>query len=337
MIDIWEETRESIKKNLIPLSIVWELTRRCNLNCIHCYNLKDEANLSFSEIRKIAFNLREAGTLILTLTGGEIFIREDILDVLFFLKGLGFDLKIITNATLIDNFLAERLKEIYPSEIGISLYGASSLVHEKITRGAGSFDKTLEAVKVLKEKGLAVHIKCTLMRENFKEYPKIIELANKLGVNYIIDPIISPKDNGSLEVLSHRLSRKELRSFYWKEFDKIEDFDNSQICDAGFNFGAISAEGFGYPCIQLPLKVGEATKESFKDIWYNSESLKEFREKFTKEPNQCRNCSLYSYCSRCPGLSFLEKKDPFSSYSMACLIAKIYKEYKENYGVRLQK
>jgi len=328
MRNIWQETKEDLEKNYTPFSIVLELTRVCNLNCIHCYNIKDKAELSFAQIKKIASSLRKAGTLTLTLTGGEVFVIKDILEILYFLKGLGFDLKIITNGTLLNKDLIKHLKSIYPSEIGVSLYGLSPLVHEKITRVRGSFQKTFQTIKALKEEGLPVHIKTTLMKENFEEYPKIREFSQKLGLNYLLDPIISPKDDGSKSVLKHRLSFKKLREFYWEEFERIEDFEKRR-CDAGFNFGAISAEGRVYPCIQFPWEVGNVFREDFKKIWEESEVLRRFRERVNRGFSQCSSCELYSYCSYCPGLSFLENRNPFSCYRLARFMAKVYKEYCE--------
>ena len=171
-----------------------------------------------------------------------------------------------------------------------------------------------------------------LMKENFEEYPKIREFSQKLGLNYLLDPIISPKDDGSKEVFSHRLTEKQLKEFYWEEFEKIEEFNTTQPCDAGFNFGAISADGYIYPCIQFPLKVGDATRDNFKDVWNNSYVLNRLREAVKAGKTGCKRCNLYSYCSRCMGLSFLETGSPFSSYSTACIIARIYKEFIDSYG-----
>jgi len=333
MEDIWQETDLVLKNNNIPISIVFELTRRCNLSCLHCYNTKDDAELTLNQIKDIALNLRQAGCLFLTLTGGEIFIREDCFDIIYFLRRIGFDIKIITNGTLITPPEAKRLKELSISEIGVSLYGVSSSVHDRITQIKGSFDKTLSAIKSLKKEGLAVHIKCTVMKENFIEYKDIIRLAKELGVTYIIDPVISPKDDGSNSVLKHRLDFKELKSFYWEEFNSMNaegDFQKgSPFCDAGFNFGAISAEGNIYPCIQFPLKAGSVFEGNFKNTWENSPVLNDIRKKVNLGESVCTSCNLYSYCSRCPGLSYLENGNLLGPSESACLTAKIYKEFKD--------
>jgi len=333
MEDIWEKTDSSLRRKNIPISIVFELTRRCNLSCIHCYNTKDDVQLTMRQIENIALGLRRAGCLFLTLTGGEIFVRDDCLEIVSLLRHMGFDIKIITNGTMITNIEARRLKELSVSEIGVSLYGVSSSVHDRITQVKGSFEKTLSAIKALKKEGIAVHIKCTIMKENFAEYRGIIELSRNLEVTYIIDPVISPKDDGSNSVLRHRLDFEDLKSFYWEEFDSINTEDSSQrganFCDAGFNFGAISAEGNVYPCIQLPLKVGNVFENDFKDIWDNSPLLNDIRRRVNSGESECTNCNLYHYCSRCPGLSYLENGSLFGPSESACLTARIYKEFRD--------
>jgi len=333
MENIWQEVDSTLKQRNIPISIVFELTRRCNLSCIHCYNKKDNAQLTLKQIENIAFSLRKAGCLFLTLTGGEIFIRDDCFEIISLLRQIGFDIKIITNGSLITALKAKRLRELSVSEIGVSLYGVSSSVHDKITQVKGSFNKTLSAIKFLKKEGLAVHIKCTLMKENFVEYREVMKLAEDLGVTYIIDPVISPKDDGSKDVLKRRLNFEELKSFYWEEFSNIDrEYDSqegSSFCDAGFNFGAISAEGNVYPCIQLPLKLGNVFEDDFEDIWGNSPVLNDIRRRIHSRESACSNCDLFSYCSRCPGLSYLENGNLFGPSQSACLTAKIYKEFKE--------
>lgn len=328
MNTIWDKVKADLKEKSIPISVIIELTRNCNVSCCHCYNLKDNAEISFTQIKDIARQLRQAGTLFLSLTGGEIFTKHDIFDICFYLRQSGFDLSIFTNGTLINQSNIKLIRELNLSEVGISIQGASAKTHDRITGSGGSFAKSIEAISLLKNAQIPVNLKCTLMKENFAEYKQVIGLANQLGVSYIIDPIVSPKDDGSKDILTHRLNAEQLAVFYsdellkQKSVVKQDQIDDSFICPAGSVMASISAKGDVYPCIQLPEKIGNVFETDFKDIWANSKFLTQLRKKIDIE--QCNNCRIASLCTRCPGLAYLEDGDAFGISSIACLNASIY-------------
>jgi radical SAM protein with 4Fe4S-binding SPASM domain len=333
MQDIWQETDRIIKERNIPMDIVLELTRRCNLRCCHCYNIKDNVELKFSQVKEIVGQLREAGCLFLTLTGGEVFTRADFLEIVSFIRSRGIDIKIFTNGTLINPEIARKLKGFCPREVGITIYGSKAPTHDKITGVDGSFKKSLSGIKILKKQGIPVYIKCTLMKDNYHEYKQIMQLAKSLGVIYIIDPVVSPKDDGSKEVLIYRLAFEQIRDFFMKQFHKIQDTRGTQeeyfFCDAGRTFGSISATGDVYPCIQLPLKVGNVFERSLKDIWFDSSVLNKIRSARKEDLRSCADCQLAKYCYRCPGLAYIEDGDSFGPSIMACFVAGVYRDFQE--------
>jgi len=325
-LSIWEKTDAALKSKHIPINVILELTRRCNLRCLHCYNIKDDAHLSFDQVQIIFQQLREAGCLFLTLTGGEFFTRQDACAILRSAREHGFDLKIITNGTLITAEVIQCLQEVAPSEIGISLQGADAQTHDRISGVDGSFDSALQAVKDLKAARIPVHIKCTLMKENIHQAQAVMDLAKALGVVYIIDPIISPKDDGSRDCLEHRLDQGQMEQFYCGQLKGMEREETSYQgfpCDAGQTFGAISSTGDVYPCIQLPVKVGNVFEQDLKDIWQNDLTLIKIREASSDDFGKCGECSLAHHCTRCPGLAYLEEGDMFGPSSVACFIAEL--------------
>ncbi len=328
MKTIWDRIKQDLKEKAIPLNVVIELTRVCNINCCHCYNRKDNAELSFSQIKEIAVQLRQAGALFLSLTGGEVFTKHDILDICSYLRKMSFDLSIFTNGTLINQGNINRIQELGLSEVGISIQGAIAETHDRISGAKGCFEKSINAIKLLKSKDIPVNLKCTLMKDNFHEYKQVMELAKNLGVSCIIDPIISPKDDGTKDVLIHRLDQDQLFSFYQDQLSGQKGFDIEDsedfVCPAGTVMASISAKGDVYPCIQLPEKLGNVFETEFKDIWANSEFLTEMRK--NQKIKACDNCRLIDYCTRCPGLAYLEDGDAFGISSIACLNAAVYEK-----------
>ncbi|MBU1044152.1 MAG: radical SAM protein [Candidatus Omnitrophica bacterium] len=332
MQTIWSKVKADLKQKAIPIDVVLELTRKCNLSCCHCYNFKDNAELSFVQVKDIARQLRQAGTLFLSLTGGEIFTKADIFEICFYLRQSCFALSIFTNGTLINQSNIKIIRELDLNEVGISIQGAIAKTHDKIVGCQGAFAKSINAIKLLKNAQIPVNLKCTLMQDNFAEYHDLIKLASELGVPYIIDPVVSPKDDGSKDVLAHRLDEKQLFDFYQNELleqnsfmqKKEEDPDADFSCPAGTVMASISAKGDVYPCIQLPKKLGNVFDTDFRGIWENSKFLTELREK-TNIP-ACRNCRLAAYCTRCPGLAYLEDGNAFGISSIACINAAVYEK-----------
>ncbi|MFH1459660.1 MAG: radical SAM protein [Candidatus Omnitrophota bacterium] len=329
-VDIWTKVKHTLKQKHIPIEVILELTKRCNLKCCHCYNIKDSCQLSFKQVKIIFKQLRDAGTLFLVLTGGEVFLHPDIMEILNLAKNMNFNLKIFTNGTLITEEIARNLAKIMPSEIGISIQGARAKTHDLITGVKGSYEKSIQAIKILKAKSISVNLKTTLMQQNFSEFKEIIKLAADLGIVYIMDPVIAPRDDGSCDVLAYRLTDAQLEEFYQFEVELkgyiYEPEEKEYFCQAGFTFGSISANGDVYPCIQLPHKLGNIFEQDFSGIWQNAEFLKKMRRSNAYDNPECQSCKIADVCTRCPGLAFLEDGDAFGKSAVACMHAQVYKK-----------
>ncbi|MCB4790944.1 MAG: radical SAM protein [Elusimicrobia bacterium] len=213
----------------IPLSCIFELTRKCNLNCVHCYLDKSagKEQLSTARVKNILRQLKKAGTLYLVFTGGEPFLRGDLLELCRYARGLKFDLRIFTNGVLLTDKIADDLSSLNLSGVELSLYGKRK-VHDNITKVKGSFDKTLNAINILKKHRIPVTIKCPLIKINFSEYSWLITFAKKHKINLKIDPTIAPKNNGDKSILKYRLSISQLRQLYKDAyFNKLEKTGNT--------------------------------------------------------------------------------------------------------------
>ncbi len=330
MVDIWTNVERDIKALCLPFDMIWELTRRCNLACCHCYNVKDGAEPSLEEIAGIAERLRRAGTLFVTLTGGEVFSRSDIIAVLRIVGEAGFAIRIVTNGTLIEEEHIACLKNISVQEIGVSLYGVTAAVHDRITGVPGSFEATCRTVERLKEAGLPVHIQSTVLKENFGEYRQIMRLAERWKVACLIDPIVSPRDDGSRDVLGHRLDAHQARCVYEDFFDQASFPEKSEgrfLCEAGRTMGAITARGDILPCIQLPVAVGNILRQELVDVWRDAPLLRKLRAAGRGDFGACATCSRFALCHVCPGLAFLEDGHIFGPSSTACFTARTLEEY----------
>jgi AdoMet-dependent heme synthase len=330
----------------VPLGVHFDVTYRCNERCVHCYlDHEDYGELETAEIKSILSQLAAAGTLMLTFSGGEIFIRKDFFELLEFARSLHFDIALKSNALMITPARAERLRALGVRQIQVSVYSADPKVHDAVTKVPGSFARSLQAIRSLKALGLHVKIACPLMKQNLAGLKQLRNLADEMGVSYVIDMTITPKLDGDMSILALRNSAEELMgvmqdptlhgrptpssaaessafgsaSSSGVEIDPYEGIP----CSAGHNTCYISPYGEVYPCVQMPIPAGDLRKESFVEIWRRSPQFERVRAVRENDLVVCANCSIRKYCERCPGLAQMEGGDLLGAYERACELAEM--------------
>jgi len=334
-----------------PLSVHFDLTYRCNERCVHCYlDHDDHGELTTAECLKVLDDLASSGTLFLTFSGGEIFLRPDLYKILAAARRLHFDISLKTNALLVTAERAGRLRELGVRRVQISVYSDIPAVHDAITKVPGSLQRTLAAIPVLLEQGLPVKLACPLMKENLMAFRGVMALAEKLGVPYVLDLTITPMMDGSGGPLEHRASVSSLlpvlrdpvlhsckpqmtpqaasamNSFQQAIGSAVSSGLESSAyedlpCSAGHNSCYISPYGDVFPCVQLPQAAGNLRREKFDDIWYHAPQLERLRAIRESQLPVCSRCELRSYCERCPGLALMEGGDLLGAYERACALA----------------
>jgi radical SAM protein with 4Fe4S-binding SPASM domain len=317
----------------------WELTYRCNLRCRHCYVSGDNRRREFSyeKAQAIIDELKDLGCLYLTLSGGEILIRNDFFAIASYARKKGFALRLMTNATLIDEAVSGRMASLCPLTVETSIYAARGDLHDAITSVSGSFDKTIRAVELLKKRQLRVVIKFLIMQDNVKEFAAVKSLAQGLDVDFLFDFCLVAKDNGSRIPLAYRLNREQIRELLLSNnFDsgEREPAETELLCSAGVNNICISPYLDVYPCIGIKYKIGNIEQISLQDIW-RSPQLNFIRGIEVSSLAECQTCPSMQFCNRCPGMALAEDGDMFGPSTFDCLVAGIAKEIKmEKGGIR---
>lgn len=332
------EVMTKAANHLVPFQVSIELTYRCNHFCQHCYidrTLTDE--LSFPEIKDILDQLRDAGTLYLLFTGGEPFIRKDINEILSYAKAKGFLIMLVTNGTLItpENILA--LKEVKPVSVGVSLHGATAHTHDGITGISGSFETTIHTVESLKKCGLHVSLKTTLMNANINEINGILELAGKLGVFVRLSYEIVPGRRDGSVPYQNLPGYSELVNYYnidWVN-EKCKIDDTGSVCKAGKGICSITPGGDIFPCLLMPMKVGNLKKADFIDIWMQNpcRELDYLRSISWENFSDCPDCEYLQYCTKCMGTAYMETGYLTRPAPSACHNARIKSELFKQKGV----
>ena len=165
--------------------VVWNVTRRCNLKCVHCYSQSEDRNypdeLSFEEGTALIDDLAEFGSPVVLFSGGEPLIRRDILDLIRHAVSRNMRAVLSTNGTLINGEMAAKLKDIGLSYVGISLDGLES-VHDAFRGVPGTFARVMKAIKNCQEVGLKVGLRFTINRRNFQDIPGIFDLVEERNI-----------------------------------------------------------------------------------------------------------------------------------------------------------
>ena len=334
-----------------PLSVHFDLTYRCNERCVHCYlDHDDHGELSTAECLAVLEELAQAGTLFLTFSGGEIFLRPDLYEILSEARRLHFDISLKTNALLVTPERAKRLREFGVRRVQISVYSDIPEVHDAITKVPGSLQRTLAAIPLLLEQGLQVKLACPLMRENLLAYRGVMALAEKIGVPYVLDLTITPMLDGNEGPLAHRIPVSSLLPVMQdprlhacetqataqaplaiKEYPAtlgsavssgIESEAYEDLpCSAGHNSCYISPYGDVFPCVQLPQAAGNLRRKRFNEIWHHAPQLERLRGVRESQLPVCSRCEIRNYCERCPGLALMEGGDLLGAYERACELA----------------
>jgi radical SAM protein with 4Fe4S-binding SPASM domain len=293
-----------------PILATLELTYRCNLKCGHCYNDRLENDeLTFDEWREVLTQLKAAGIIFLTFTGGEILLEPDALAIVRYARDSGFRVGLLTNGTLVTPDIARAIAELKPFSMVTSLYGATAATHESITKVPGSFEATLQGIRLLVGAGLVPIVQTLVMNNNLEELPRIKELVAQLGADSTIYLEMTPSRSGSGYPLEYEPDFAGLASCGMppNSFGSGSK-EGKLLCQAGKSSCSISPSGDVYPCVLFPLKLGNIRQTSFDSMWRLEPcaELRYLRSMRRSDLYACSECELSAYCKRCTGVAYLE-------------------------------
>ena len=334
---LMHEVLRRAAKRLIPLQVTIELTYRCNLRCKHCYvdqNLRRNATgeLSCEEWAHVFDELLDSGTLYLLFTGGEVLAYPDFFEVVSAARERRFRFGILTNGTLIDSSAIARLKELKPDNVGLSLYGATAQTHEATTQCAGSFAATTGAIARLVRDGFSVMVQTMLMDGNIHEAPAMRELVQGLGAWASASYALAPTKGCSLAPQQLQASFAAIEHYLTDDpfLGRLPPGTGPAVCKAGRGICAISPYGDVFPCVLMPMKLGNLREQGFQEIWrdHTTDDLLSLRSLSAEDFEGCATCPDAPFCQRCLGVALSETGSltgrPSSACRYAAIRAKLY-------------
>jgi heme d1 biosynthesis radical SAM protein NirJ len=186
MQEIAQPTPLGPKRNPPGPVLIWNLIRRCNLTCKHCYSISADKDfpgeLSTEAVFGVMDDLKRFRVPVLILSGGEPLLRSDIYDVARRAKEMGFYVGLSTNGTLIDEGNIGQIAAIGFDYVGVSLDGIAA-THDKFRRMDGAFDKSMHGIRLCKARGIKVGIRFTLTQDNAHDLPALLQLMEDEGLD----------------------------------------------------------------------------------------------------------------------------------------------------------
>ena len=302
----------------VPLNVTLELTQRCNIRCLHCYNFdRDEPRatkgcgdgspeLSREEILALIGDLHAAGCFFLNFTGGEALLHPDLFVFLDRAAELNLAVSLLTNGVLLRPGMAKKLAS-YPNltRVAVSVYGATPATHDRITQAPGSFDRTWSGMERLRRLGMPILVKFIVMRENAAEVEAMRAEAESRGFPFGFDLTVTARHDGNRDSLERRITRAQLEQICRGPLrDRVPGgpartlTDEQFACNCARGNCGITAQGDVQPCISVPLVAGNIRQQPFAQIWKYAPAFQKIRGLRIADYHQCAPCDHKSWCTR---------------------------------------
>lgn len=334
---ITEYLHSKAVRSRIPLSGTFELTPVCNMDCRMCYvRMSKQQQEAVRPLRSakewlaLAEEAKKNGLLYLLLTGGEPFIHPEFREIITGLQKMGFIISINSNGTMINEETVAWLKEVPPTRINITLYGASDETYARLCRNPHGFTQATKAIRLLTEAGIAVKLNCSVTPYNCDDLEAIVAYArdHKLIIqptSYMFPPLrkdpcmIGQNDRFTPEEAAYYSAKIELLlngkdAFLNRPEDELPPLaaDPDENCDgvgeqircrAGRCSFWVTWEGKLMPCGMLPSTVDENVFDhGFMNCWWKAVEMADC----IRLPAACAKCEIKDTCRACAAMVLTE-------------------------------
>jgi len=334
----------------LPRVLAWELTRRCNLGCIHCRAAAGieapEGELTLDEYKRLTDDVAAFASPIVILTGGEPLLRPDLFEIAAYVTAKGLRAALSTNGTLVTPLVAEKLKAAGVRASSISIDGSTAAIHDDFRRQPGAFAASLAGMKIIQDAGLTVQVNTSLTRRNLGDLENIHDLVLRLDADAWHVFMLVPTGRGGdsdRELIGADDYERALRRIYeWNRDEAMEikptcapqyyrilrqrakedgipvDEDHFGLnartrgCLAGVGFGFVSYRGEVFPCGYYPVAAGNVRERGFREIWENSDLMRKLRD-FSGYGGACGRCGYLRVCGGCRARAFAVTGDDLAA------------------------
>lgn len=314
------ETNTSYKPSLVS----WNLTRKCNLRCPHCYmeaepQVVTENELTTAECLRLVDDMKALGTEMIILTGGEPLLRKDIYDIARYASAQGIWVVMGTNGVLVTDKVARKMIECGVRGVAISLDSLDCEKHNSFRGGPNAWELSVRGLDICRANGLEVLIQTTVMEMNYDEIPGLIRFAQEKGawsfnlyflvqtgrgqqmndlpperVEAMLSYLVEEQDKHRPMLVRSKCAPHFKQIAYNKGLGGLE----SGGCMAATEYCRIMPHGDVTPCPYMTVAAGNVREQSFREIWETSPILQELRD-LNQLKGRCGICEFKELCGGC--------------------------------------
>ncbi|MET3939126.1 radical SAM protein with 4Fe4S-binding SPASM domain [Paenibacillus sp. PvP094] len=312
---ISEEIDKDIQKNNFilsnkvtkPKTVYFVSTYKCNLSCIYCYadsgptrSMKED--LTTEEAKKVIREIKDLGTEIITFTGGEAFLRKDMMELIEYSKDVGLLVNLISNGAFIQNIDMARKLSSLTNLITISLDSLKKEEHDA-NRGKGAWRLAMRAIELLLEAGGKLKINQTVTKNNLDAVEDIIDYARKTNSKLVVVPLAGlgrgKQNNYELNYTQRLQYESTVMNKYHSQGLAVKQFNLQQHCGHGLSEFSIDSRGNVYPCKLMhesSFLAGNIKDNDLAGIYNDSHVFKESRDRHVDNLPTCKSCSFKYMC-----------------------------------------
>ncbi|MCI4624944.1 MAG: radical SAM protein [Candidatus Magnetoovum sp. WYHC-5] len=328
-----------------PKWIAWEVTRRCNLKCIHCRSssemiVNEHPDFSFDEAIRVIDDIASYANPVIVLSGGEPLLREDVFQIASYGTSKGLRMCLATNGTLVTEDICNKIKDSNIKIVSLSLDGSTANIHDNFRSQQGAFDGTINAAKLFRAYSIEFIFNSSFTKRNQSDIPNVYTLAKSLGATAwymfmivptgrgqdISDELIPTKDyedilnwHYDMELQeSSMLVRPTCAPHYYRIVrqrpEKLQSRSlkfstgGAKGCIAGQMICLIDVDGNIQPCSYFHMSAGNIRQQSFKEIWEGSKLLLDMRD-FKSYKGKCGSCEFLKVCGGCRARAYCMSGD----------------------------
>jgi heme b synthase len=220
-----------------PKWVAWEITRRCNLSCVHCRSsskleVDDHPDFSFEQATKVLDDIASYASPVVVLSGGEPLLRKDVFDIARYGTDKGLRMCLATNGTLVNQETCKNIKEADIKMVSLSLDGAKAETHDNFRNQEGAFEGTLNAIRLFNENKIPFLVNSSFTLRNRQEIPDIYKLVRGLGATAWYMFMIVPTGRGE-DIMEELIPEKiydEILEWHYQVEKKEDDLLMRPTC-----------------------------------------------------------------------------------------------------------
>jgi heme b synthase len=331
-----------------PRWLAWEITGKCNLNCIHCRSSStmgsDQEDFTLKEAKALIDDITAFAKPVVVLSGGEPLLREDVFEIAAYGTAQGLRMALATNGTMVDDETCARIKDSGIRIVSLSLDGSTAEIHDDFRNQPGAFEATLRAAEYFRKHGIEFLINSSFTKRNQEDIPNVYRLAKEIGAVAWYMFMIVPMGRGE-ELMAELISSEDYDKILKWHFDmelqekdmlvrptcaphyyrivqqeseaRELDFERRNLkfgtggskgCIAAQSIAFIGSRGDVQPCSYFPMAAGNVREHSFREIWENSKIFQDIRS-FKDYKGRCGSCEYLGVCGGCRARAFAVSDD----------------------------